>query len=153
MVWPAGRGRHLFINNIKEKNLSKQFGEVFLIYTLNNDNEQEWKMTEKKIRVVLVCAAGMSSSLIEEKIKHAAEAAGKQMELKAVDSTRMAFWDYDQERMDIILVAPQVRFKKRSIIDKAEPLGIIVQDIDTIAYGMCDGEKIFAQVLDALKES
>jgi len=110
-------------------------------------------VTEKKIRVVLVCAAGMSSSLIEEKIKHAAEAAGKQMELKAVDSTRMAFWDYDQDHMDIILVAPQVRFKKRSIIDKAEPLGIIVQDIDTIAYGMCDGEKIFAQVLDALKES
>ena len=139
MVWPAGRGRHLFINNIKEKNLSKQFGEVFLLYTLNNDNEQEWKMTEKKIRVVLVCAAGMSSSLIEEKIKHAAETAGKQMELKAVDSTRTAFGittrthGYHPGRASGAF--------KRSIIDKAEPLGIIVQDIDTIAYGMCDGEK------------
>jgi PTS system cellobiose-specific IIB component len=107
-------------------------------------------MEKEKIRVVLVCAAGMSSSLIEEKIRQAAAAAGREMELKAVDATRMAFWDYDRERMDIILVAPQVRFKKKSIVEKAEPLGILVQDIDTIAYGMVDGEKIFAQVMEAL---
>ncbi|HUV16086.1 MAG TPA: hypothetical protein VMW28_05945 [Pelolinea sp.] len=107
-------------------------------------------MAEKKIKVVLVCAAGMSSSLIEEKIRQAAAAAGKDMELKAVDATSMSLWDYDQNRMDVILVAPQVRFKKKSILEKAEPLGIIVQDIDTVAYGMVDGEKIFSQVLEAL---
>ena len=110
-------------------------------------------MEQNVIRVVLVCAAGMSSSLIEEKIRQAAAVAGQQMELQAVDSTRMGLWDYEHDRMDIILVAPQVRFKKKSILEKAEPLGIIVQDIDTVAYGMVDGEKIFAQVLDALQES
>ena len=106
---------------------------------------------EKKIKVVLVCAAGMSSSLLEEKIRKAAEAAGREMELKAVDSSRMGLWDYEQETMDIILVAPQVRFTKRNIIKRAEPYGIIVQDIDTVAYGMVDGEKIFAQVIEALQ--
>jgi PTS system cellobiose-specific IIB component len=108
-------------------------------------------MADRKIKVVLVCAAGMSSSLIEEKIRQAAAAVGKDMELRAVDATRMALWDYEQDRMDVILVAPQVRFKKKSILEKAEPLGIIVQDIDTIAYGMCDGEKIFSQVMDAIR--
>ena len=108
-------------------------------------------MEDKVIRVVLVCAAGMSSSLIEEKIRQAAAAAGKPMDLKAVDATRMGLWDYEQDKVDVILVAPQVRFKKKGILEKAEPLGIIVQDIDTVAYGMVDGEKIFAQVLDALK--
>lgn len=108
-------------------------------------------MEDKTIRVVLVCAAGMSSSLIEEKIRQAAAAAGKPMDLKAVDATRMGLWDYEQDKVDVILVAPQVRFKKKGILEKAEPLGIIVQDIDTVAYGMVDGEKIFAQVLDALK--
>ena len=107
-------------------------------------------MTNKKIKVVLVCAAGMSSSLLEEKIRQAAAAAGKEMELRAVDSTRISLWDYENDRMDVILVAPQVRFKKKGIIQKAEPLGIIVQDIDTVAYGMVDGEKIFKQVMDAL---
>ncbi len=109
-------------------------------------------MTEKKIKVVLVCAAGMSSSLLEEKIRKAAEAAGKEMELKAVDSSRMGLWDFEQEKMDIILVAPQVRFTKRNIIKRAEPYGVIVQDIDTIAYGMVDGEKIFAQVMEAMQK-
>ena len=109
-------------------------------------------MPEKKIKVVLVCAAGMSSSLLEEKIRQAAAAAGKDMELKAVDSTTMSLWNYENNSMDLILVAPQVRFKKRSIIKQSEPYGVIVQDIDTIAYGMVDGEKIFKQVMEALKK-
>ncbi len=108
-------------------------------------------MSQKMIKVVLVCAAGMSSSLIEEKIRQAAAAAGEEMELKAIDATHMSLWDYERDRMDVILIAPQVRFKKKSILEKAEPLGIIVQDIDTVAYGMVDGEKIFAQVMDALR--
>jgi PTS system cellobiose-specific IIB component len=108
-------------------------------------------MADKKIKVVLVCAAGMSSSLLEEKIRKAAEAAGREMELRAVDSSRMGMWDFESDCMDIILVAPQVRFTKRGIIQRAEPFGVIVQDIDTIAYGMVDGEKIFAQVIEALE--
>lgn len=108
-------------------------------------------MVDKTIKVLLVCAAGMSSSMLEEKIRKAAAAAGCDMELKAIDSMRMSLWDFEKDRMDIILVAPQVRFKKRSIAEKAEPLGIVVQDIDTIAYGMVDGDKIFAQVLKAIK--
>ena len=35
-------------------------------------------MADKKIKVVLVCAAGMSSSLLEEKIRQAASSAGKE---------------------------------------------------------------------------
>jgi cellobiose PTS system EIIB component len=108
-------------------------------------------MTEKMIKVLLVCAAGMSSSMLEEKIRIAAAAGKCEMELKAVDSMRINLWDYEKNPMDIILVAPQVRFKKHSIIEKAEPFGIIVQDIDTIAYGMMDGEMIFRQVLEAIK--
>ena len=109
-------------------------------------------MAGKKIRVVLVCAAGMSSSLLEEKIRQAAADAGKDMQLKAVDATSMSLWDFDNEVMDVILVAPQVRFKKKGIIKQTEPYGVIVQDIDTIAYGMVDGEKIFNQVLEAIRD-
>jgi len=108
-------------------------------------------MPEKQIKVVLVCAAGMSSSLLEEKIRQAAATSGRQMELKAVDATTMSLWDYEKDTMDVILVAPQVRFKKRGIIKQAESYGVIVRDIDTIAYGMVDGEKIFEQVLEALE--
>jgi PTS system cellobiose-specific IIB component len=109
-------------------------------------------MAGKKIRVVLVCAAGMSSSLLEEKIRQAATDAGRDMQLKAVDATSMSMWDFDNEVMDVILVAPQVRFKKKGIIKQTESYGVIVQDIDTVAYGMVDGEKIFGQVIEALEK-
>ncbi len=109
-------------------------------------------MSEKPIRVLLVCAAGMSSSMLEEKIRKAACSAGVEIELQAIDSVRMSLWDFENNHMDVILVAPQVRFKKRSITEKAEPLGSVVQDIDTVAYGMMDGEKILAQVLAAVKK-
>ena len=105
-------------------------------------------MPEKKINVVLVCAAGMSSSLLEQKIRQAAQAAGRDMELRAVNATTMALMEFEKENIDIILVAPQVRFKKRGIMEKAEPLGILVQDIDTVAYGMMDGEKIFTDMVN-----
>jgi len=108
-------------------------------------------MSEEPIRVLLVCAAGMSSSMLEEKMRKAAEAAGREMELKAVDSMRITLWDFEKDRMDVVLVAPQVRFKKRGIAEKAEPLGSVVRDIDTVAYGMMDGEMIFAQVLEAIE--
>ena len=75
------------------------------------------------------------------------------MELKAVDATTMSLWNYEQDRMDVILIAPQVRFKKRGIIQQSEPFGVIVQDIDTVAYGMVDGDIIFSQVLDAMKNN
>ena len=109
-------------------------------------------MSEKPIRVLLVCAAGMSSSMLEEKIRKAADAAGREMELKAIDSMRITLWDFEKDPMDVVLIAPQVRFKKRGIAEKAEPQGSVVQDIDTVAYGMMDGEKIFAQVLEAVNK-
>ena len=40
-------------------------------------------MPEKQIKVVLECAAGMSSSLLEEKIRQAAAASDRQMELES----------------------------------------------------------------------
>ena len=98
-------------------------------------------MAEKKIKVILVCAAGMSSSLLEEKIRKAAEKAGREMELKAIDSSTMGMWDFESDRMDIILVAPQVRYIKRNLAQRVEPMGVIVQDIDTIAYGMVERGK------------
>jgi PTS system cellobiose-specific IIB component len=107
---------------------------------------------EKKIRVLMVCAMGMSSSLIEVKTAKAAEEAGVPFELKAIETAEMGRWDFKENPMDIVLVAPQVRFKKKSIEQAAGPYGTIVLNIDTIAYGMIDGDAIFKQVMEAIKE-
>jgi PTS system cellobiose-specific IIB component len=107
---------------------------------------------EKKIKVLMVCAMGMSSSLIEVKTAMAAEKAGVPFELKAIETAEMGRWSFEENPMDVVLVAPQVRFKKKAIEQAAGPFGTLVLNIDTIAYGMIDGEAIFQQIMDALKE-
>jgi cellobiose PTS system EIIB component len=107
---------------------------------------------EKKIRVLMVCAMGMSSSLIETRTAEAAEKAGVPFELKAIDTAEIGRWSFAENPMDVVLVAPQVRFKKKSLEQAAGPYGSIVLNIDSIAYGMVDGEKIFEQIMEALRE-
>ena len=109
-------------------------------------------MTEEKIRVVMVCALGMSSSLMEAATIKAAQEAGVEFEMKSISNQEMGIYDFDMHPVDIILVAPQVRFKRRSIKEMAEPRGIIVEDIEPITYGMVDGEKLFQQILTAYRK-
>ena len=106
---------------------------------------------QKPLKVLMVCAMGMSSSLLEAKILEAARAAGVPMELQAINTPEIARWDFQAHWVDVVLVAPQVRYKRKSIAQAAEPRGIIVQDIDPITFGMVEGEKLFQQVLAAIQ--
>jgi PTS system cellobiose-specific IIB component len=106
----------------------------------------------KTIKVIMICAAGMSSSLLETKIKKAADAANVSFELRALSVPQFGRWDPDSEKIDVVLVAPQVRYKRRSIAETMEPRGVIVQDIDPIDYGMVNGEKILKKIIAALAE-
>jgi PTS system cellobiose-specific IIB component len=106
----------------------------------------------EKIRVVMVCALGMSSSLLEAATIKAAEEAGMEFEMVSLSAQQMGIYDFDAHPVDIVLVAPQVIYKRRSIRKMAEPRGIIVQAIEPTTYGMVDGEKLFQQILDAYRE-
>ena len=106
---------------------------------------------EKKVKVLLVCAIGMSSSLLVSKVTEEAEAAGVKMDMLAIETPEVARWDFETIYMDIVLVAPQVRFKRKSIAKACEPYGTVVEVIDTVSYGMVDGKKIFQQIVAALE--
>jgi PTS system cellobiose-specific IIB component len=111
-------------------------------------------MAEKaKVRVLLVCAIGMSSSLIVQKTSKVAEEAGVPFDITALDIPEVGRWNFEENPVDIVLIAPQARFKKRSIEQAASHMGTLVENIDSVAYGMVDSEKIFEQIMTALKES
>ena len=78
----------------------------------------------KPIKVLMVCAMGMSSSLLEAKTREAAQAAGVPFELQAINTPEMARWDFQEHYVDVVLVAPQVRYKRKSIAQAAEPFNI-----------------------------
>jgi len=105
----------------------------------------------KPLKVIMVCAMGMSSSLLEAKIIEAAKAAGVPLELKAVEASFMARWDYTANPLDVVLVAPQVRYKKKSFTQAAQPYGTIVLDIDPVHFGMVEGGLVFQQVMAAVQ--
>ena len=100
-----------------------------------------------KYRALLVCAAGMSSSLLEAAAVKAAEARGHELDIHAVDVPHVARYDFAADPVDIVLIAPQARYKRKSVQKMAEPLGIVVDVIDSIVYGMVDGDKLFEQIV------
>ncbi len=105
----------------------------------------------KPIKVLIVCAMGMSSSLLESKTIEAGKARGVEVQMNAITTPDVARWDFATNWVDIVLVAPQVRYKRKSIAEAANPHGIIVQDIDPVTFGMVDGEKLFQQIWEAVR--
>ena len=101
-------------------------------------------------KVLLVCAAGMSSSLLENKTKVAAQAKGHELLINALSVGQIATYDFAARPVDMILIAPQVRYKKKSITEMASPHGIVVEAIEPTTFGMVDGEKLFDQIVQAV---
>jgi len=91
--------------------------------------------------LLIFCAGGYSSSLLIKRIEDAAAKANYEMK---VNAKGFKLSDPESDGADIILLAPQVRFHKPEM-EKRYP-GKIIDCIDMSAYGMCDGEKILAQV-------
>jgi PTS system cellobiose-specific IIB component len=109
-------------------------------------------MTEPKpIKVLMFCAMGMSSSLLEKKTVEYAAAAGVPLDLHAITQAEMAVWDFGAKYVDMVVVAPQVKFQRKRVAQAAAPYNIIVQDIDPVVFGMADGEKLFQQIVAAVQ--
>ena len=78
-------------------------------------------MTKKTI--MLVCSAGMSTSLLVTKMQKAAEEEGIDTDIFAVSAS-----DADNhlasKEVDVLLLGPQVRFMKADFEKRLEPKGI-----------------------------
>lgn len=106
---------------------------------------------QEKIKVLMFCALGMSSSLLAARATEAAKAAGIELEMVLLSAAEVAIYDFAANPVDVVLIAPQVRFKKRSITQAAAPHGIPVEDIEPVTYGMVDGQALFEQIRRAVK--
>lgn len=96
------------------------------------------------MRIVLLCAQGMSTSLLVERMKEAAsdQQINAEIEAHAVDS-----FEKQIETADVILLGPQIRYKKNSLFPKAEAAGTPIDIIDMSAYGTINGKKVLEQAI------
>lgn len=95
-------------------------------------------------KIMLVCCAGMSTSLLVTKMKKAAQEQNIEAEIFAVAEADAK----KHEDIDIVLLGPQVRYLLGKMKAYMEPKGIPVVVIDTIKYGTMNGKAVLE---DALK--
>lgn len=92
-------------------------------------------------KIVLLCAAGMSTSLLVEKMRDAAKNIGYECEINAYAISEI---DTVKDGADIILLGPQVRFSLKKIA--AQCPEIPVEAINPTDYGMMNGTNILEHV-------
>ena len=89
-------------------------------------------------KIMLVCSAGMSTSLLVTKMEQAAEKVG-------IFALPMSDGINRLSTVDCVLLGPQVRFNLGKIKEEAAKVnpGLPVDVIDMKDYGMMNGEKVY----------
>ena len=96
---------------------------------------------EKKT-IMLVCSAGMSTSLLVTKMQKAAEEKGVEADIFAVSASD-ADNQLESKNVDVLLLGPQVRFMQNQFAEKLAPKGIPLDVINMQDYGMMNGEAVY----------
>lgn len=95
-------------------------------------------------KIVLLCSAGMSTSLLVHKMRDAAKKAGYECTINAFPIRSAATSGKDA---DIVLLGPQVRFQQRKL---SQDLSCPVETIDPAVYGRMDGETLLRRVREVI---
>lgn len=90
---------------------------------------------------MLVCVAGMSTSMLVQKMQKEAEKQKLDRDIFAV-STSEADQKIESDNIDVLLLGPQVRFKKDEYTKKCAEKDIPVVVIEMRDYGTMNGENV-----------
>ena len=89
--------------------------------------------------IVLLCANGMSTGMLMNKMRAEAEKNGYECTINAYSVSQAKSVG---EKADCILIGPQVRYEKENVAKQCPNVPVDV--IDMVAYGRLDGAKVLA---------
>lgn len=98
--------------------------------------------------ILLVCCAGMSTSLLVLKMQKAAETKGIECSIEATGEAEVK--DHI-DGTDVLLLGPQVRFLLSQFKKKLADKNIPVEVINTVHYGTMNGEKVLERALELIE--
>ncbi|API91786.1 MULTISPECIES: PTS sugar transporter subunit IIB [Virgibacillus] len=101
------------------------------------------------MKIILVCSAGMSTSMLVKKMKETADSRNLEVDIRAIAETQLK---NEMEDLQVVLIGPQVRYLEKKIKAQLEPKGVAVDVIDQMAYGMIQGDKVLDQALSLAKK-
>lgn len=102
------------------------------------------------IKILLACNAGMSTSLLVENMKKAAQEKGLKIEIKAVGASSVRLEMLKEQGWQVVLLGPQVRYELKRIQKAADPIPVDV--IDTRDYGLMNGKSVLEKALALLEK-
>lgn len=99
-------------------------------------------------RIVLACAAGMSTSMVVTRMEKEAAARGLAFQIYAIPEQNLCeeLQNYGNEVV-VVLLGPQVRFKLEENRKLTDSYQLPIAVIDTVAYGTLNGAKVLDQAL------
>lgn len=105
----------------------------------------------KKINILILCAAGMSSGLIVDSLKK--NAIERDLEINVECSTSLNFRQFDYTKLDVVLLAPQIKSQTQDITQYISQQGLNLPclNIDMRDYGLVKGSIILEKTLKALE--
>lgn len=99
-----------------------------------------------KYKIMLACMGGFSTSMLVKKMREAAQTQGIEAEIDAVAETELDKYD----DLDIILLGPQVGHLLGELQSKFSTPVTVINSMD---YGMMNGEKVLQDAMALLKQS
>ncbi|MCP2241169.1 PTS sugar transporter subunit IIB [Thermoanaerobacterium thermosaccharolyticum] len=94
------------------------------------------KVGDIELKILLVCAAGMSTSLLVKKMEKEAQNRNLDVTIaaKPIDELENVIDNYD-----IILLGPQIKYKEAYVKELVKDRGKVYAVIPPMMYGMVDG--------------
>lgn len=100
--------------------------------------------------IMLVCNAGMSTSMLVTKMEAAAKEKGIETTIWAVPVSEVDD-EVSSKKIDVLLTGPQVKFMLKEYKELYEP-GIKVADIKMTDYGVMNGKNVLEMALEMIGE-
>lgn len=97
-------------------------------------------------RILLVCAMGMSTSILVNKMLKAAEEKGIEVKVWAMGNFEI---EKQWQNADIILLGPQIRYLQKKLQKTVEG-AIPVEVIEMYDYAVANGEAVLEKALKSL---
>lgn len=105
---------------------------------------------EREYNILLVCAGGMSTSLLVRNMQKVAEDRGLEAKIQAMAEVTAKKYIFE-ERVDIVMLGPQIRFEKAAFEEKLQGMDTKLTVINMADYGIMDGEKVLDTALELIE--
>ncbi|KMW74287.1 PTS cellobiose transporter subunit IIB [Photorhabdus luminescens subsp. luminescens] len=99
-------------------------------------------------KILLCCAAGMSTSILVQRMQAEVIKRALDIEIKAAPIVELEHLITD---VDVVLLGPQVKYQLSHFSAIAKPLGKPIDVIDMMDYGTLRGDKVLDKALSLLE--